>query len=163
MTGEEDEDVEAELKGVKLFVKRGSKEFADGILGHIKFLSHKTTKDERIGSYRLSFVTVCSSTHESLPLVFRREPVWKVSMSVRLRPIVRCNFDEEHGILRLSLKERAVDQDGVPSGDCGEEVVIYALKVRVPTCTFRGIPQHPTERQGTEVRFCRLRKRRSRK
>ena len=55
MTGEEDEDVEAELKGVKLFVKRGSKEFADGILGHIKFLSHKTTKDERIGSCRILF------------------------------------------------------------------------------------------------------------
>ncbi|KAH8104077.1 hypothetical protein BXZ70DRAFT_681739 [Cristinia sonorae] len=109
VTGEEDEDVEAELKGVKLLIKRGNKDFTDGILGHVKFLSNKQTKDERI--------------------VFRREPVWKVSMSVRLRPIVRCTFDEEHGILRITLKEKPVDQDGaVVSQDIPEELVIYALR-----------------------------------
>jgi hypothetical protein len=39
MTGEEDETVVAELKGVKLFIKRGRKEFTDGMYGHIKILS----------------------------------------------------------------------------------------------------------------------------
>lgn len=42
LTGEEDENVEAELKGVKLFVKRGRKEFTDGMYGHIKILSQKS-------------------------------------------------------------------------------------------------------------------------
>lgn len=41
-TGEEDEDVEAELKGVKLFLKRGRKEFTDGMYGHIKILTQKS-------------------------------------------------------------------------------------------------------------------------
>jgi len=40
VTGEEDESVPAELKGVKLFVKRGRKEFMDGNFGHIKILKH---------------------------------------------------------------------------------------------------------------------------
>ncbi|THH27153.1 hypothetical protein EUX98_g7026 [Antrodiella citrinella] len=108
LTGEEDEDVLAELKGVKLFIKRGSKDFTDGMLGHIKFLVDKKTGEER--------------------LVFRREPVWKVSMSVRLRPIVRCAFDEEHGVLRVTLKEKTVDEDGVSSEAFGDSVVIYALR-----------------------------------
>lgn len=43
LTGEEDETVEAELKGVKLFVKRGRKEFTDGMYGHIKILTQKST------------------------------------------------------------------------------------------------------------------------
>ena len=50
MTGEENEDVTSELKGVKLFIKRGDKEFADGIFGHVKYLSHRDTKEERLGS-----------------------------------------------------------------------------------------------------------------
>lgn len=41
MTGEEDETATAELKGVKLFIKRGKKEFTNGMYGHIKVLSHK--------------------------------------------------------------------------------------------------------------------------
>jgi len=40
VTGEEDESVSAELRGVKLFVKRGRKEFTDGNFGHIKILTH---------------------------------------------------------------------------------------------------------------------------
>lgn len=43
LTGEEDETVEAELKGVKLFLKRGRKEFTDGMYGHIKILTQKST------------------------------------------------------------------------------------------------------------------------
>ncbi|KAI0690976.1 hypothetical protein BC835DRAFT_1417457 [Cytidiella melzeri] len=101
ISGEEDEETTAELKGVKLFVKRGKKEFSTGMLGHVKLLCDKTSKEER--------------------LVFRREPVWKVSMSVRLRPSIRCSFDEEQGVLRITLKE--TDEE---SGD--QHVVIYALK-----------------------------------
>ena len=56
--------------------------------------------------------------------VFRREPIWKVSMSVRLRPAVRCSFDEAQGALRVTLKERAEDEQE-------EQLVIYALRVRV--------------------------------
>ena len=48
ITGEEEEDVESELKGVKLFVKRGDKSFSDGMLGHVKLLSNRTTLNERI-------------------------------------------------------------------------------------------------------------------
>jgi hypothetical protein len=51
ITGEEDEDVELELKGVKLFIKRGDKNFSDGMIGHIKLLSNKTTLDERLGKF----------------------------------------------------------------------------------------------------------------
>lgn len=46
LTGEEDETVEAELKGVKLFAKRGRKEFTDGIYGHVKILSQKSTPQQ---------------------------------------------------------------------------------------------------------------------
>lgn len=58
-----------------------------------------------------------------LRIVFRREPVWKVSMSVRLRPTVRCSFDEEQAVLRITLKE--LDES---TGD--QQIVVYALKVR---------------------------------
>lgn len=51
VTGEEEEDVELELKGVKLFVKRGEKSFSDGMLGHVKLLSNRTTLDERIREF----------------------------------------------------------------------------------------------------------------
>ena len=65
--------------------------------------------------------------------VFRREPIWKVSMSVRLRPAVRCSFDEAQGALRVTLKERAEDEQE-------EQLVIYALRVRVSllACIFLG-------------------------
>ena len=63
--------------------------------------------------------------------VFRREPIWKVSMSVRLRPAVRCSFDEAQGALRVTLKERAEDEQE-------EQLVIYALRVRIP-CRVRHI------------------------
>jgi hypothetical protein len=50
VSGEEDEDVKAELKGLKLFVKRGTKEFSTGMLGHIKLLCDKATEEERLGT-----------------------------------------------------------------------------------------------------------------
>ncbi|KAF5379439.1 hypothetical protein D9615_006515 [Tricholomella constricta] len=110
VTGEENEDVEAELKGVKLFVKRGNKPFSDGMIGHVKLLSDKTTLHER--------------------LLFRREPLWQVSMNVRMQPAVRCTFDAEEHIIRLILKEAIIDQkkEDVPPADWDREVVIYALK-----------------------------------
>lgn len=49
MTGEEEEDVHQELKGVKLYIKRGEREFSDGMLGHVKLLSHRQTSAERLG------------------------------------------------------------------------------------------------------------------
>ncbi|CCM02667.1 uncharacterized protein FIBRA_04771 [Fibroporia radiculosa] len=106
-TGEEDEEVAAELKGVKVFIKRGDREFSDAILGHVKLLSHKQTGDER--------------------LLFRRELVWKVSMSVRLCPTVRCSFDEDQGVLRVSLKETE-ECEGIPPEKWQQRVVVYALK-----------------------------------
>ena len=48
LTGEENEDLEQEIKGVKLFVKRGDKPFSDGMPGHLKLLSDKTTLDQRL-------------------------------------------------------------------------------------------------------------------
>ncbi|KAI0730974.1 hypothetical protein C8Q76DRAFT_782482 [Earliella scabrosa] len=101
VTGEEDEEATAELKGAKVFVKRGDRDFCEGILGNVKLLKHKATGAERI--------------------LFRREPVWKVTMSVRLRPTVRCAFDEAQGALRVTLKEPVEETQG-------EQVVIYALR-----------------------------------
>jgi hypothetical protein len=51
LTGEEDEDVELELKGVKLYVKRGDSAFSEGVIGHVKLLSHRTTLDERLREF----------------------------------------------------------------------------------------------------------------
>ncbi|KAI0367609.1 hypothetical protein BV20DRAFT_970391 [Pilatotrama ljubarskyi] len=101
VTGEEDEDVAAEVKGAKVFIKRGDRDFCEGILGNVKLLKHRQSGHERI--------------------LFRREPVMKVSMNVRLRPIVRCSFEEAQGLLRVALKE--------PSEDVQQEqVIVYALK-----------------------------------
>jgi len=135
ITGEEEEDVELELKGVKLFVKRGNKSFSDGMLGHVKLLSNRTTLDERI--------------------LFRREPLWKVSMNIRVQPSVRCSFISEENVLRIVLKEAVGATPGAASGKVGssaekssdsqagtgtgtgdgvqndstdQEVVVYALK-----------------------------------
>ncbi|KAI0794231.1 hypothetical protein C8Q74DRAFT_1247520 [Fomes fomentarius] len=101
VTGEEDEDVANELKGAKVFIKRGERDFCEGILGNVRLLKHKDTGAERI--------------------LFRREPVWKVTMSVRLRPTVLCSFDEAQGALRVTLKEPVEDTQQ-------ERLVIYALR-----------------------------------
>jgi len=106
-TGEENEDVELELKGVKLYVKRGEKPFSDGVTGHVKLLSNKATLDER--------------------LLFRREPLWQVSMNARVHPSMRCTLDEEEKVLRIITKGVVEHQDDSQE-DGRFEVVIYALK-----------------------------------
>ena len=63
INGEEDEDTNAELRGVKLFIKRGKKDFSAGILGHIKYLRDKHTGEERLGqsTWFFSMSSVLSS------------------------------------------------------------------------------------------------------
>ncbi|KAJ7777294.1 hypothetical protein B0H16DRAFT_1504939 [Mycena metata] len=108
-TGEEEEDVTLELKGVKLYVKRGEANFSGGMVGHIKLLSHKTTLSKR--------------------LLFRREPLWKVSMNVRLQPTVRCTFDAQENVLRIALKELEDKwESGSGSATAAPQTVIYAFK-----------------------------------
>lgn len=102
VTGEEDESVSAELKGVKLFIKRGRKDFTDGNFGHIKVL----TQNERTR------------------LLFRRDPLGQVSMNVALRPAVRCHYDAGENILRVVLMEQVAVEGKEPK----DEVAIYALK-----------------------------------
>ncbi|KAJ3002913.1 hypothetical protein NUW54_g5591 [Trametes sanguinea] len=89
------------VKGVKVYIKRGERDFCEGILGNVKLLRHKDTRQERI--------------------LFRREPVMKVSMNVRLQPLVRCTFDEAQGLLRVTLKEPI-------EGSQQDQVVVYAMK-----------------------------------
>lgn len=96
-----------ELKGVKLFVKRGDKPFSDGVVGHVKLLSSKTTLDER--------------------LLFRREPLWKVSMNVRMHPTVHCTYEAEEHVVRIILQE-LVEQPNVAQEDWKREIVVYALR-----------------------------------
>ena len=50
MTGEEEEEVEMELKGAKVFVKRGSRDFCEGILGNVKLLKRRDSGEERVCS-----------------------------------------------------------------------------------------------------------------
>jgi hypothetical protein len=102
VTGEEDESVSSELKGVKIFIKRGRKEFTDGNFGHIKVL----TQNERTR------------------LLFRRDPLGQVSMNVALRSAVRCHYDAGESILRVVLMEQVAVEGKEPK----DEVVIYALK-----------------------------------
>lgn len=47
-TGEEDEEVACELKGLKLFVKRGAREFNPPIGGHAKVLISRQKETKRI-------------------------------------------------------------------------------------------------------------------
>ena len=134
-------------------MKRGDKSFSEGMFGHIKLLSNRTTLDERICEF-LSFffclvllVTLISPFFFRLFLflVFRREPLWKVSMNIRVQPTVRCSYVAEENVLRIVLKEivggtgnvassvaaTAESSDSrVGSGDStNQEVVVYALKV----------------------------------
>lgn len=103
VTGEELEIVESELRGLKLFMKRGDKPFASGMVGVAKILKEKKSGAER--------------------LLFRREPLWQVSMNVKLNSTVRCTYEKEENALRLVLKEPTSTSEGAPL-----EVVVYALK-----------------------------------
>ena len=83
-------------------------------------------------------------------IVSRREPVMKVSMNVRLQPLVRCTFDEAQGLLRVTLKEPI-------EGSQQDQVVVYAMKVSVRAfCSMRILPVSYPEGAGFEGRFCRL-------
>ncbi|KAJ7626342.1 hypothetical protein DFH06DRAFT_1444028 [Mycena polygramma] len=75
-TGEEDEDIILELKGAKLYIKRGEENFSGGMVGHIKLLSHKTSPLKTIAEPLLE------GFHE-----------------------LRCTFDAQENILRVALKE----------------------------------------------------------
>ncbi|KAG8221083.1 hypothetical protein J3R82DRAFT_2600 [Butyriboletus roseoflavus] len=121
-TGEEDEDVEAELKGVKLFVKRGRKEFTDGMYGHIKILAQKSAPP-KIGNGDPQETE--AETNSRTRLLFRRDPLGQVSMNVGLHPTVRCHFDSAENILRVIMVEQ-VTTDGKDPREDG--IVIYALK-----------------------------------
>ncbi|KAF9038675.1 hypothetical protein BJ165DRAFT_407225 [Panaeolus papilionaceus] len=104
VTGEEDESVDAELKGVRLFVKRGNKGFGDGVAGQVKILTNNETSGQRI--------------------LFRREPLLKISMNVRVGAAVRCTYTPEENVVRLVLKEAVESEGGLEK----QELVIYAIK-----------------------------------
>ncbi|KZP17580.1 hypothetical protein FIBSPDRAFT_864760 [Athelia psychrophila] len=96
-------------------ILRGNKAFTGGMPGHIKRLAHSERADQR--------------------LLFRREPLGKVSMNVPMSPAVRCSFDAEDGILRIVLKEAITAEGGNGAGT--HELVVYAIKRgRVPKQDF---------------------------
>lgn len=147
VTGEEGEEVWAELKGAKLFVKRGAREFSGGVLGRVRVLSKhdsesETASDRRICESKSQFSDHRERLVERTHLaVFRREPVWKVSMNVRLGAEVRCTLDEEQGVLRIVLKE-AVESDADAKEMTEQEVVVYALKVSSSAYLRAGLAAH---------------------
>lgn len=65
---------------------------------------------------------------DSLRVVFRREPLWKVSMNVRVNASLRCTFDAEEHVLRIVLAE-TVESPEIPAEQWPREIVVYALKV----------------------------------
>ncbi|KXN86205.1 hypothetical protein AN958_10393 [Leucoagaricus sp. SymC.cos] len=106
-TGEENENIEVELKGVRLYVKRGDRPFAEGIAGHCKVLKDRTSRQER--------------------LLFRREPLWKISMNVRLGPSTRCTWDAAENVLRIVTQEPKSDVTTTETSK-SSEIVVYAMK-----------------------------------
>ncbi|KAJ7132179.1 hypothetical protein C8R44DRAFT_44260 [Mycena epipterygia] len=123
LTGEEEEDVTLDLKGVKLFVKRGDDNFSGGMVGHIKLLSHKKTLSKRLRAFRPPAMYAPASRINRKVAVFRREPLWKVSMNVRMQPTVRCTFDSAENVIRVVLKELEETADA-----SAPQTVIYAFK-----------------------------------
>lgn len=125
-TGEEGEVVISDLKGAKLFIKRGRKEFTSGMYGHIKLLSCKLdaseSKEDKGGDDGEGQDKNPSKNRTRL--LFRRDPLGQVSMNVALRSTVRCHFDEAENILRVILKELEVTVDK----EVKENIVIYAIK-----------------------------------
>ncbi|KAF8643008.1 hypothetical protein AX16_009253 [Volvariella volvacea WC 439] len=107
VTGEEDEDVETELKSIKLFVNRGNKGFSGGVLGNLKVLSDRKTLGRR--------------------MLFRREPLWQVSMNIRIQTVMRCSYESEENTLRVIVRE-LVEKKDVPREQWKDELVVYALK-----------------------------------
>ncbi|KAF8448857.1 hypothetical protein L210DRAFT_3627524 [Boletus edulis BED1] len=146
LSGEEDETVEAELKGVKLFVKRGRKEFTDGMYGHIKILAQKSAlqKTDNEDSPRAE-----AKTDPRTRLLFRRDPLGQVSMNVGLHPTVRCHFDTAENILRVILMEQATTD----TNDSREDVVVYALKPgRAQKADFQSFANTLCDHKGLQSR-----------
>ena len=124
---------------------------------------------------------VCVSSRRSLPpppllsrypQVFRREPLWKISMNIRVKPTVRCTFDAEEGVVRFVLKESVGSQEAGSEAQSGakestQEVVVYALKARIvrlnprasPSRIFFSLEGHARSRtsRSLQSRFCRAR------
>ena len=70
--------------------------------------------------------------------MFRREPLWKVSMNVRIGPSMRCSYDASENVLRILTQEPIAEV--APNRDNGEnatEIVVYAMKVRLFTQSFQ--------------------------
>ncbi|KAF9017631.1 hypothetical protein BDZ89DRAFT_1074658 [Hymenopellis radicata] len=110
-TGEEDEEIACELKGLKLFLKRGAREFNSPIGGHGKVLISRQKATKRI--------------------LFRREPLWQVTMNLRLTSHVKCSFDDEDGVLRVVCLEDQETQQcsaDLDKTQALKEVVVYAFK-----------------------------------
>jgi hypothetical protein len=123
-TGEEREDLLAEVKGVKLFIKRGNLQFNGGMTGTLKHLVHKETQEERLCAYLVLLLVVHSSdTVSTYVIVFRREPLWQPTMNARLSAGMRCTYDPNERILRVAAVEPSTNGEG------GHELVVYALKV----------------------------------
>ncbi|TRM58200.1 hypothetical protein BD626DRAFT_188294 [Schizophyllum amplum] len=99
-TGEENEDATAEIRGVRLYTKRGAKGFSEGIVGTMKLLRHKETQKQR--------------------LLFRRDPLWQVVMNVRMQEGMRCAYDAEERVVRIVTRET--------SNEAKAEIVVYAVK-----------------------------------
>ena len=91
-------------------------------------------KNAYVGSLPLRAVAPSHSKALWWPSVFRREPLWKVSMNVRILPTIRCTFDDEDNVLRIVLKEAVEYNDGSPETK-SEELVVYAFKVH---CNSKG-------------------------
>lgn len=71
--------------------------------------------------------SLLGSAHEKIA-VFRREPLWKVSMNVRMHPTMRCTYEAEEHVVRIILQE-LVEQPNVAQEDWKREIVVYALRV----------------------------------
>ncbi|KAL1727397.1 hypothetical protein EV714DRAFT_167792, partial [Schizophyllum commune] len=99
-TGEEDEDATVEIRAIRLYTKRGSKGFSEGIVGTMKVLRHKETQKQR--------------------LLFRRDPLFQVAMNVRVQEGMRCTYDAKDRVVRIVTRE--------PSSEGTPEIVIYAMK-----------------------------------
>ena len=98
------------------------------MVGHLKLLSDRKTLKERLRTPTLSLPSYY--TKPDIYLVFRREPLWQVSMNVKVNNGVRCTYEREENAIRLVLKEPAGGQLVSSSKDQQLEVVVYALKVR---------------------------------
>ena len=76
--------------------------------------------------------------------MFRREPLWQVSMNVKVNNAVRFTYEAEENAIRLVLKEPVEGQLANSSKEQQLEVVVYALKVSTVPLSKEG--SHPGTR-----------------